>query len=166
MPDQDTVLIPLRARDGSIRAYAIVDATDAEWLNQWRWSFTHGYAARYICVEGKRSEVRMHRSVLNLPLGRVPEVDHINRDRLDNRKANLRTVTRLANMQNQPASKSAISPYRNVSWHKGSNGRRDRWCVDLCVEGKRIYIGSFRTEAAANEAAIAARRQHMPYATE
>lgn len=37
MHDQDTVRIPLRARDGSIRAYALVDAADAEWLSQWTW---------------------------------------------------------------------------------------------------------------------------------
>jgi hypothetical protein len=30
--------IPLRARDGSVKAWALIDAADAAWLNQWRWS--------------------------------------------------------------------------------------------------------------------------------
>ena len=44
--DAPIVLIPLRARDGGVRAFAIVDAADADFVDQWRWRLNaNGYAS-------------------------------------------------------------------------------------------------------------------------
>lgn len=61
--------IPLSARDGSIRAYAIVDATDAHWINQWRWHLDKGYARRNEWRDGKCIAILLHRELLGLRSG-------------------------------------------------------------------------------------------------
>ncbi len=80
--------------------FAIVDDGDFEWLNQWRWSLASGYARR--CTrktEGHRRWVLMHRVINKTPHGM--ETDHINGDRLDNQKSNLRTVDKSKNGMNR-----------------------------------------------------------------
>lgn len=85
--------IPLRNRQGKVVAHAVIDDQDAEFLNRWRWSLNgSGYAFG--------SPGLMHRVVLGLEKGDGREVDHCNRDKLDNRVANLRLTTRAANIRN------------------------------------------------------------------
>ena len=73
--------------------FAIVDDTDFEWLNQWKWHARKCrgkvYAARRRRKEeGTGSEIMlMHREILGTPPGM--DSDHINRDTLDNRRSNL-----------------------------------------------------------------------------
>lgn len=98
--------IPLRARDGSIRTYALVDESDYQWLNQWTWRLSStGYARRGITVgdwrEKRIVQLRMHREIVGLPLGDPREVDHINGNALDNRRVNLRATTHAENHQNR-----------------------------------------------------------------
>lgn len=75
---------------------AIVDPVDYERLNKYSWSYKEGYAIAYI--GGK--EVRMHRLVLGTRDSNLV-VDHINRDRLDNRAGNLREFTPVENANNR-----------------------------------------------------------------
>jgi hypothetical protein len=75
--------------------YTTVDEDDYEWLSQYNWYFHDGYASTRI--EGKT--VYMHRLVMATPRGM--HTDHLNHDKLDNRKKNLRICTREENMQNQ-----------------------------------------------------------------
>lgn len=91
-------------RLGTIKEY-LVDAVDVEYLSQWRWSWRCGYAAR-----SRRSSdpvgnrwVHLHREVISRMGLSVPEgfcVDHINRDKTDNRRQNLRVVNRSDNGKN------------------------------------------------------------------
>lgn len=77
----------------------IVDDDMFEYLSQWSWQqSTTGYAVRRHNNSKGRSTTRMHRLITNCPEGKF--VDHINRNPLDNRRANLRVVTHLENMQN------------------------------------------------------------------
>ena len=65
---------------------ALVDVDDFEWLSRFRWVVNpQGYA-----ITKTAPYLRMHRLIMGLPRG---EVDHKNRDRLDNRKENLRRAT-------------------------------------------------------------------------
>lgn len=81
---------------------ALVDDADYDWLNQWNWYAKrpwyggHFYAARGPRKNGKRTTVYMHRLITNCP--RDYEVDHINADTLDNRRANLEIVTKKQNL--------------------------------------------------------------------
>ena len=83
---------------------AVVDAADYEWLSRWKWKpHRNGYACRttYDKTTKKFPLLLMHRAVLgDIPPGMT--VDHINRDKRDNRRANLRIVTQGENNRNRP----------------------------------------------------------------
>lgn len=122
---------------------AIVDNTDKTWLTQWSWCILHGYAARSKTLmnnEGKRVHrtLYMHREIM-APLPGF-DVDHINGNRLDNRRENLRICTHQQNLFNSKLSAANKSGYRGVSWD--TNNRR--WVVQIRLNGKPYYIGAFR----------------------
>jgi hypothetical protein len=89
--DTTTATIPLYGLDGSVRAHVLVDEIDAVWLSHWCWRLHgSGYAYRYELVDTKWWPVFMHRELLGLPRkpGRIAlTVDHLNRDRLGQPKA-------------------------------------------------------------------------------
>lgn len=164
MHPQDTpARIPLHARDGSVRAYALVDQEDAA-LAEHRWCLSYwGYAVRSVPkVNGQRQpQRRLHREVLGLGPGNVPMVDHENLDKLDCRRANLRIATRQQNSQNRPSHAGARSQYRGVSWSK----RARKWHAQVCIAGVRHHVGLFDDEREAGRAAAAFRAAHMPFST-
>lgn len=88
------------------RNYVIVDADMFEELSRYSWKLkpngngTHFYAVRNSSINGKNVTLRMHRVVLGYA-GSL-DVDHINRNTLDNRRINLRSVTRSENVRNTP----------------------------------------------------------------
>jgi hypothetical protein len=143
--------------------YALVDAADYRRLLAHRWYFQgSGYAARRITRAVAPGVVRqwvvyMHREVLGLPeqplrVWRRGDlvVDHINRDKLDNRRSNLRLVSHPTNMRNQDArGRSGFVGVRQTP-----NGR---WIARVHVMYKQVHIGRFDTL----EEAVEARRQYM-----
>lgn len=143
---------------GQTVAVALIDAEDSVRVLALRWRLVNGYAAR-----GKRAST-MHRFILNLPpRGRFclnPEVDHINRDRLDNRRENLRVVTRGENAQNLGSRAGSSSRHRGVSCIRG------RWKADIKVRGEAIYLGLFDSEAEAARVAASARALRMPFSSD
>ena len=161
------VRIPLFARDGAIRAYAVIDAADADWVNQWSWRLTNkGYAARSVRIEGRPGSVRLHRALLGLTRGDGMEGDHINRDRLDNRRSNLRALPKGLNAQNTGGWRHSSSQYRGVSWNK----KDGKWTAQIRVgtraDSRLMNLGRFHSEIEAAECAQAARLRLMPYAVE
>lgn len=156
------VLIPLRARDGSIRAYAIVDAADADWANQWHWSLNGPYACRGTMSGGVRRTHRLHREILGLKPGDGLHADHINRNKLDNRRSNLRAVTRSGNAQNTPSQRASSSVHRGVHWAKHAN----KWVAHIKIDGRTRHLGCFVDELEAARVAKAARMEAFPYATD
>lgn len=88
---------------------AIVDPEDFEWADQFRWFCTRdlkttGYAARHAKVDGRKGLLWLHREVLVRAVGPAPGPgyvgDHINGNRLDDRRANLRWATKSQNARN------------------------------------------------------------------
>jgi hypothetical protein len=148
--------IPLRARDGSVRDYALVDDDVFEELGSLRWSLhSQGYAYRQAPGLPRRN-VLLHRAVMGLEYGDRREIDHENRNRLDCRRENLRITDRAGNAQNIVARRGARSRFRAVSWKKD----RGRWQV---IVGGR-WVGLFDDELDAAIAAEARRRETMPFA--
>lgn len=94
--------LPLRDRDGNVIAYAIVDHDVYPELSQWRWSLgDRGYVVRSVRVgDGTQQKVRLHRVVMRCATGDGLEIDHINQNKFDNRRANLRYVTHAENLAN------------------------------------------------------------------
>jgi predicted HNH restriction endonuclease len=127
--------------------FAIVDTEDFEYLNQWKWSYTNtGYAYRNVRVDGKYDHViMMHRLLNKTPDGLV--TDHINRNKLDNRKANLRSATKRENSLNTERNKN------NTSGEKGVvKGKNNRWKAQIFYNYKNYFIGIYDTK---NEAIVA-----------
>lgn len=77
------------------------------------------------------------------------QIDHINRDKIDNRIANLREATPTENNRNQNKSRKNTSGHVGVSWSKA----KQKWHAQICYLRKLIHLGYF-TEL---EDAIAAR---------
>lgn len=89
--------------------------------------------------KGKRRVIRLHRLVMNAPEGL--EVDHINRDRLDNRRSNLRLVTLQENLKNKSVYKNNKVGKTGVSFKKDV----EKWRAYRYENGKQIHLGYFDT---------------------
>lgn len=151
------ILIPLLdGRTGEKVGETIVDDVDSSVAAfTWRLGRT-GYAVRW--RDG--GTVYLHRDLLGLARGDAREVDHRNRDKLDNRRSNLRVVTRRENAQNLP-SQRGTSGFRGVARTAGG-----RWTAQVKLDGRKRHLGTFATEGAAAAAAAAFRRAHMPHSIE
>jgi hypothetical protein len=114
----------------------LVDDADYDRLSQFNWLYSpHGYAMRTYTKNKRRYFIQMHREIMNAQPGEL--VDHIDRDRLNNTRANFRIVDRSQNMWNRnPNKKSAVS-YKGVSKHVRG------WHVRIRVHGQRIHLGYF-----------------------
>ncbi len=155
--------IPLWGKD-RIRAWALVDACDFMDVARFRWHLTDtGYACRwYGGRPPKRKRDRMHRRVLGLPNGDKRQADHLNRNRLDNRRCNLRIVLNDAqNKQNLGSNKRTTSPYRGVSWSVS----RQRWVAQARC-GDKYFMRRCLREDEARDAVMAWRSANMPFAVE
>lgn len=82
------------------------------------------------------------------------EIDHINRDRADNRIVNLREVTRAENLRNRIDASSIQSQYDCVSWHKAHKKWQAR--LPYKIDRKRTQLGYFDCEHEAHAALQAA----------
>lgn len=132
---------------------AVVDDEDFDRFSRYRWCLHgDGYAARGYNREGKVRIVKLHHEILGIPeLGR--EVDHINGDKLDNRKCNLRFVTHQQNIFNTKK-RIAASPGVKPSKYKGVVWRNDRnkWRSSITIDGEKVYLGLFLSEQEAARA--------------
>lgn len=121
---------------------ALVDDEDYKWLKHHKWQFssTNGYAVGQLRYDnGTYSEkVLMHRQIMNTP--KKLHTDHINGDKLDNRKTNLRVCTPSENYVNRGVCKKRNkSGYKGVYWSE----RDKRYQVTMRKNSKTHYIGMF-----------------------
>ncbi len=101
--------IPLRNKNNEIIEYSFVDEEDYENVNNFKWNASNGYVSGYNGL--------LHRFVMNAKT-KDPKIDHINGNKLDNRKSNLRFVTASQNAQNRPKKEGCSSKYIGVSYNK------------------------------------------------
>jgi hypothetical protein len=130
---------------------AIVDDEDYGELNAHKWYYQHGYAARRKRnhEEGK-AQFRLHRVVMNAPEGMT--VDHINGNRLDNRKENLRLCTPIENNRNKTTwNKHGFKGVYNTGHGKSKNLKKP-WQATIKFEGKKTNLGRFETKEEAARA--------------
>jgi hypothetical protein len=159
-----TARLVLRNSAGEVVAYALIDAADEEWLSQWRWHMDdeRGYVARKEGRRGNQRKVYLHRQILGLKRGDPRMGEHRNRNRLDNRRANLRIAVRgdLDNKQN-------LDPYStNTSGYRGVTRRGSGWVAQCTVNYKNHYLGYYQTPEEADYVVRAFRAKHMPFSEE
>lgn len=92
----------------------------------------------------------LHRWILRPE--RSQYVDHVNGDRRDNRRDNLRLCTKAENCRNQVGRRDGL---KGASWNKAKR----KWIAQITFNYKRIHIGNFDTEEAAHAAYCERARQ-------
>lgn len=125
---------------GTTGTYTVVSTEDYEIERQHAWSLhTAGYAYR----RPASGAVTIHRSIAGRMLGRPMAgweyVDHINHNKLDNRRSNLRVCSATQNQANRVMARNNVSGYRGVYW----NNHRRIWQAAIKLDQKHIYIGQF-----------------------
>lgn len=129
------------------RGITLVDDEYYDMLIQYHWSLdSSGYAQKATKINDKWIPERIHKLLIDIPKGL--EVDHINNNRLDNQKSNLRIVTRSQNMMNKSVYKNSTSKFKGVSWNKNTN----KWRSVIGLNGKYYHLGVFENEFEAAKA--------------
>lgn len=121
--------------------FALVDNEDYKRVSKYKWHYVgNGSAAHRVY---RTSEyIYMHRLIMNTPSGL--EVDHINHNKLDNRKKNLRNCTRGENARNQVIRSDNTIGYKGVRFDDRNAHRK--WNAVIWLNGKLNHLGSFKTK--------------------
>jgi len=159
--EDDYKTLTVRGTNGCPPVQVKLDTPDYDWLSQWSWQLhkPDGYARRTI-RRGKRhyGTLFMHRLILGLSTDDKREVDHINGDTLDNRRCNLRIVTRAQNMQNaHKAQGNSTVGLRGVERHY------DKYAARVALNGKRIHLGRYSTPEEAANVVLEWKKENSPY---
>lgn len=118
-------------KDGRLRTKVKIDKDDYEKVKKFKWSInSQGYA------QNNDNREKLHVYLMGRKSGLV--IDHINRDKLDNRKSNLRHVPLSVNSFNRVLSNNT-SGCAGVMLVKGKN----KWRVGIGVDNKHIFLGYF-----------------------
>ena len=147
--------IPLHDKHGAVVAVARVDDADEQRVLAFGpWHLTsNGYAAHSVKTAGAVRKVRLHRYVLGLADGDRRRIDHVNRDRLDCRRENLRFAT--------PATNSANLTPRGESRYRGVRRHYGKWAAQVTIAGVAHWLGTFASEEEAAATARAFRLARM-----
>ena len=122
-------------------ARALIDLEDVDIIKEYKWNLRNndGY------ISNKKVGL-LHRLIMNPDNDMV--VDHINHNKLDNRKSNLRICTQQQNTMNTSLSKNNTSGIAGICWDK----LRSKWKSYININSKRINLGYFNTKKEAIEA--------------
>lgn len=122
----------------------LLDDDDFEAISQFSWRIGNwGYAcrSRHVPHSLRSTTIVMHRLIMGLKHGDARVVDHIDGDRLNNQKANLRIATATENARNINRKRSNTSGYKGVCWNKDVR----KWQSNIRSNGRRIHLGLFTT---------------------
>jgi hypothetical protein len=145
-------MLPTASISLSRGQHTIIDASDLTLASQFRWYASPAYlngkhtyyaVTKVRTADGTKTTLYLHRLITGAPKGKV--VDHINRDPLDNRRANLRIVTQVENERNSARCEvtqcPASHPYDDANTHMNKKGHRicracarDRMATKLAAE--------------------------------
>ena len=116
--------------------FSKVDDEDFERVvaHKWQYNPYTGYAATHL---NTKKQITLHRFIINAKPGEI--TDHINLDKLDNRKSNLRLCTQAQNTQNRLRASHNKCGYKGVFLHPSK-----KWMAYIRHNGKQIYIGLYK----------------------
>jgi len=134
--------------------YALVDDGDYKYLSQFKWHYSKSRKTGYARgrAEGRKPSYMQH-VIMGYRM-----VDHINGNGIDNRRKNLRYVTRSQNMRNCKIYAN------NTTGYKGVTRDRGLFVARIWVDNEAIYLGSSNTARGAGRLYNkASRRLHGKY---
>lgn len=123
----------------------LIDWDDVDSVSRWSWHFDGRYARGY----PHSVKEYLHRFIMKPKAGEI--VDHINGDRLDCRRANMRNCSPSINTSNQHTATKNKHGYRGV-YRRGKSYRSEIYYL-----GKHYALGTFKTPAAAHRAYLKAK---------
>jgi len=149
--------IPLRGKRGGT---ALVDDSDYENVMRYKWCLdARGYPSTTIFPNGKKRSISMHSFLIGVVRGM--HGDHIDGDRLNNQRFNLRHCTVSQNAMNRKRNSNNTSGARGVTYV----ARIRKWLAQICTKGVRQRLGYYSTLEEAAKVALEARRlQHGEFA--
>lgn len=151
----DVAYLMLANRSGEIVGEAMIDAGDLDLARKYRWSLDgSGYVTSTSSPHGVVSKQLLHRHILGCVKGDGKVVDHINRNKLDNRRANLRIGDNALNAGNRD--RKASSQYPGVTWSKGTG----RWLAQGTINGQHHFLGRYDSEIEAAQVYLKWRERH------
>lgn len=144
---------------------ALVDDEFIHDVAEYNWHInSKGYVTRRVLKKdpdfGTGSRIKLHQFILYItgtkfPLPKGVEIDHIDRNKLNNKITNLKICSHKQNMNNANFPLSTISGERYIYWLKPN----DKWRVNIMKQGKRKHVGLYETI----EEAILARDKAMEW---
>lgn len=140
--------------------YFQFDEEDAPLIAAYSWHVVNGYVQTEIGSRknGTRRTMRLHRLILQPQDNEI--VDHINRDPLDNRRANLRIADRSKNGMNRTAQANNKSGFKGVCKKYKRGKWTGNWQANITVRGKSYNLGTtFPTPELAHAAYVKAAEQ-------
>lgn len=136
---------------------AKVDDLDFPCLRRFTWAANaYGYATHYRRVGNRNRTISMARAILWTPPGY--RLDHINGDRLDNRRKNLRCVLPWQNRTNSGVRRDSLTRFKGVSLQ---NSRKRPFKAVIRVGGKLLWLGAFSSPKEAARAYDQAAQKHF-----
>lgn len=115
----------------------LIDDEDFKKVSKYKWhSLTKNLGSSYIKTYINKKTIYLHRFILNY-FGEF-EIDHINRNKLDNQKSNLKISTTYDNRQ-------VKNRYKHLSsgGYKGVIKNGGLWKAQISIKGKSISLGKF-----------------------
>lgn len=135
---KDTAKIILENNDGKIVGQAIIDIEDIEKVKKHKWHLTNtGYVIGYSKENG--TKFLLHTYLKGIEDGKV--IDHIDGNKLNNRKYNLRHVTHSLNCLNKKIQKNNSTGKKGVS--KITKGNQIRYSASMIYEKRKYYLGVY-----------------------
>jgi len=150
--DSTYSLLPLLGKRGE-GLHSKVDGDVYFWAKNFCWFVT---ANGYVATRTGARTITLHRILMDSPVGM--DVDHVNGDKIDNRRENLRTVTRQQNVRNNGPRRNGQSRFKGVTFHKKSR----KWAARIVLGGgANLHLGLFVSEEAAARAYDASASTHF-----
>lgn len=133
--EEDIALIVMRDTMGKETGRAMIDKSDIDVAKKHKWYLNNsGYAITRV---NHKEQILLHRLIMNLPPSK--QIDHVNRNTLDNRQDNLRICTQEQNTYNTKVRSDSTTGVTGVDFDK----RRNKWRARINFKKKSIHLGYF-----------------------
>jgi hypothetical protein len=138
--------IILTNKSMEIIARALISKEDVEKVSQLKWNASSSNG--YVSSGCGKTQILLHRYILNAQEHEI--VDHINRNKLDNQRENLRLCTHSKNSMNSSMKSNNTSGITGVWINKTK--KKNKWVAEIFVGGKEICLGNFKNKEEAIKA--------------